>query len=1138
MYSRFRSAAATAVALVLAVSATSAHAQVRTFDIPAQPAVSAIPELARQGQVQILASARDLKNVRTPAIKGEMEVRAALRRLIAGTGLQIASDNGQTITLRSGGGPGGARTTGAARTIGKGEVTGRVYDTTTGEYLRDAVIDAVAVNGEARSATSGEGGTYRISDLPAGPAKVTVRFTGYAGQTSTVAIRSGQMAKLDFNLKAPGQQPTKNGDIMVIGARESGARELMAQRRELQIADVLSTEAYGDIAGGNPAEFLKYMPGVDVDGTNGTSLYAYLRGLPAEFTRTQLNGMDIVSANANAPTGYSNAAAAARIFSFESISMSAIDSVTTYKTVGADQNADAPAGIIDLRTKHAYDRKKPLFVVSLEGFTHENMLDGYRHTGPDQPGGWGSKRFLPNASLFYSNSFFDHKLGVTFSLAYNDQYIEREQITMNRQYTQSAKAPYPMEFYSMEGYMSGRETQRRTGSLVLDYKANDNLSFSLIGLVYRGDVYQHQSTVTATADTSKGAVGLLNLDGGAATAQDALSGFQTKQSATATTISSVAATQYKVNNGNVFAPSFTWDKGDWHVDGYFAYSDTHSYYDAPHKGQVTSGPTITSTGNFQAVKGSSSLYNTDWAITQISGPDWSNPGSYSISGTPSITLTSGAYGKINQKSGGLNASYDGHLGKMPVSVKTGFKITDTSYEFGNDATSTYTYTGPLSNAEFLKQVVSPYISGIWNKTDFSVTSLSGSAYIPQVDLSRLWDMYSQNPGEWKNATTAANYATANYTGTTKFEENLKAVYAMVTAEPVSKLQIRGGLRGEWYGDTAYVYQSLPAAQVKAYTPDGASAKCAITASTGIATTIPCVDYQFSGGVSKVKGSYFKLFPSASLRYTFGDSTDLQAGYSNTVLRPGVDAIGSSPSESLTGSTTGGPLLSVPNPSLTPAMSDNFSVRLSRYFKSVGLFNLGFYYNRIKGLAVEQEYSADEAAKIPALAPYATDPAYANYAFSTYIQEDLTTIKGIEASFQHSFSWLPSPFDGLSVRGAFMHNEPNHPITRVGNNIGSAAVMYEKGPVRLYVNVLWNDDKYRSDTPSWFQARTDMTISGRIKIARHWETYFTVNNVLNAPYNVIVPASANASTASAGIGSYSAINVQNGRTGTVGIRARF
>lgn len=1021
---------------------------------------------------------------------------------------------------------------------GRGGLAGQVFDPATETYLRDAVVEVETSDGQKRTITTGEAGAYRIQNLPVGTAKVTASFVGFVSEAQDVVIRADETATLNLDLQRSGRdgQAAASGEIVVSGVRDANAIELMSQRQEVQIADMLNTEAYGDIAGGNPAEFMKYMPGVDVDGSNGTSVYAYLRGLPAEFTRTQLNGMDIVSANAATATGYSSAAAAARIFNYETISMSAIDAVTTYKTTGADQNADAPAGIIDLRTKRSYDRKKPLFVVSVEGFTHENMWDSYKNIGPDT-GGWGNKRFLPNASIFYSNSFFDRRLGVMFSLGYNDQYIEREQITLDRQYTQSATAPYPMEFYRMQGQTGARRTIRRTGSLVLDFKATDKLNISLMGMGYRGNIQLHNQVTTVTADTATGTYGLRNLSGQPATAQDALSGFRSNLPGTVQSISSAASDQYKYNKGNVLAANFDWNAGSWTLDGYFAYSDSHSYYDFPSAGQVTSGPTITSTGNSQFEKASSDLTLADWTITQLSGPDWSDPASYSFTGRPAMTLTTGSYAKLSSRSGAFNARYDTEFGAVPVSFKAGFKITDISYQFGNDALYGYTYNGALTNAQFLAQAVNPGTSGITNKSNFVIKSLSGSTYIPAIDLARLLEMYRQNPGEWTSSTTAAQYATSKYRST-DVDENIKALYGMVTASITPNLQLRAGLRGEWTENDARVYQSLPLADVRAYRPSGATANCAVTASTGVATTIPCVDYQFSGGATKVKGNYFTLFPSASLKLTFGESNDLQAGYSRTILRPGVDATGSSPTENLTGSSVGGPLLVVPNPGLTPAISDNYSVRLSRYLRGVGMLNVGLYYNRINGLAVVKEYSAAEAAAIPALAAYASDPAFAGYSFSTFSQQNITTIKGIEAALQHSFTWLPAPFDGLSVRGAFMHNEPNQKIPRVGNNIGSLGIIYEKGPVRLFANLLWNDDKYRSDTPTWFQARTDLTVSGRIKLTKNLETYFTVNNLLGQPYNVVTPGSAYPSTAATNLGNHSVIYVQNGRTGTWGVRARF
>jgi iron complex outermembrane recepter protein len=89
----------------------TAWAQEKSFDVPASDAVHAIPEFARQAGLQIVAPAGGLKGITTPAIKGALDARAALKRLLLGTGLEIASDDGSVIILRKASKPGTARTT-------------------------------------------------------------------------------------------------------------------------------------------------------------------------------------------------------------------------------------------------------------------------------------------------------------------------------------------------------------------------------------------------------------------------------------------------------------------------------------------------------------------------------------------------------------------------------------------------------------------------------------------------------------------------------------------------------------------------------------------------------------------------------------------------------------------------------------------------------------------------------------------------------------------------------------------------------------------------------------------------------------------------------------------------------------------
>ncbi|AHE55199.1 TonB-dependent receptor domain-containing protein [Sphingomonas sanxanigenens] len=88
------------VAVAALFSAAPALAQQRSFDIPAQPITSAISAFGRQSGLQIVAPADGMEAVRSRAVRGRIEARAALRQLIAGTGLEIASDSDGQIVLR------------------------------------------------------------------------------------------------------------------------------------------------------------------------------------------------------------------------------------------------------------------------------------------------------------------------------------------------------------------------------------------------------------------------------------------------------------------------------------------------------------------------------------------------------------------------------------------------------------------------------------------------------------------------------------------------------------------------------------------------------------------------------------------------------------------------------------------------------------------------------------------------------------------------------------------------------------------------------------------------------------------------------------------------------------------------------
>ena len=97
----YKTGLACSAAIVLAAGLSSpAFAQQRSFNLPAQAAAPAISQFARQAGLQVVAPADGLEGVRAKSVTGVLDARVALRQLIEGTGLEIASDTGGVIILK------------------------------------------------------------------------------------------------------------------------------------------------------------------------------------------------------------------------------------------------------------------------------------------------------------------------------------------------------------------------------------------------------------------------------------------------------------------------------------------------------------------------------------------------------------------------------------------------------------------------------------------------------------------------------------------------------------------------------------------------------------------------------------------------------------------------------------------------------------------------------------------------------------------------------------------------------------------------------------------------------------------------------------------------------------------------------
>lgn len=80
-------------------AAGTAEARPQRFDVPAQPAATAIRTFSQQAGIQVLVAGAAVKGRTARALRGRSEVRPALERLLTGSGIRVLSFDGSVAVL-------------------------------------------------------------------------------------------------------------------------------------------------------------------------------------------------------------------------------------------------------------------------------------------------------------------------------------------------------------------------------------------------------------------------------------------------------------------------------------------------------------------------------------------------------------------------------------------------------------------------------------------------------------------------------------------------------------------------------------------------------------------------------------------------------------------------------------------------------------------------------------------------------------------------------------------------------------------------------------------------------------------------------------------------------------------------------
>jgi len=170
---------------------------------------------------------------------------------------------------------------------------------------------------------------------------------------------------------APQGQASEVDEVVVTGFRSSliAARDL--KRNAVGTQDVIVAEDIAAFPDLNLAESLQRVPGVAITRDAGEGRQISLRGLGPDFTRTQLNGMEVLG---NTSSGFDNRGSVSRTRSFDySLFASELfNRVTVEKFYAAEQDEGGIGGTIGLTTARPFDYAGPRLVLGAKAQTNSN----------------------------------------------------------------------------------------------------------------------------------------------------------------------------------------------------------------------------------------------------------------------------------------------------------------------------------------------------------------------------------------------------------------------------------------------------------------------------------------------------------------------------------------------------------------------------------------------------------------------------------------------------------------------------------------------------------------------------------------------------------------------------------------------
>ncbi|MBO9558379.1 MAG: TonB-dependent receptor [Caulobacter sp.] len=1050
MNSRYSVLSCGAAVIALAIAAP-AVAQDRIFDIPAQSAVRAIPELARQGQVQIVAPARHLDGIMTPAVKGRMDVRTALSRLIAGTPLRIDSDDGQIITLKS-------TLQGASDNPaqGVGGVRGRILNTATGEYVRNAEI---RVEGTNIVAFSEDGGDFRLTNVPAGDVTIVVKYTGLEETRAVASVAAGQTATVAFELR-PQSYAARDSEveaITVAAKREGQAAAIMERRASTNAKNVVAADNFGALTMGDVGEFMKNMPGLSLDYTEVDATAVRIGGLDPKYSTFTTDGARMATATSNNNNGRQN--------SFEQMSITGIDSIELNNTLQASMDADAPGGSINMRSKYAFQRSSRLLRFQLGGVATSDSSLARKYLPDDEK----HATIYPSAQVGYADVFLEGRLGVAFNASYNANYVEQDRIQTDWSYLANGRVlPYQVMWRP-----GPKLTHRQAANLSVDFKINDQWALSLRSTYSFYDVeYFNQYTylIFGTATATQ------------ATADSTPTHIVVNPNGTNTRLHTQYSHRYAGTPSWLFAPKLEYRGDTWEALLRGSYSSSQFNFRDNSKGFFQRTDSYLTRIGFTLDR--ASMDSNEWLLQQTAGRSWSDPTNFNRDddiGNNIRTAESDAQNQMYGLNFDLKKKLD--LGAVQLKVLAGATYRTNVWKTNEGSYQQFQYVGPTHDlTQKAPEAVIPWTRNYnFHIQGFDAGNLNAQDWRADSNYA-VYDIYREHP-DYFVPDTVGNLK-RRLDNNKKVGEEVNAAYFEMQPR-VGKAQFDLGLRYEKTKTDARIADIRPAKDVTA---------------AGLSTsTVEGLLYQYRNGTYTTRhGEYDDWFWSGGAKYDFTKKLVGQLAFSQSILRPDYGNLGGVVAVDDTNQ-----IVTVPNPLLKPEHSTKYFASLQYYLEPSGVVGVSAYQLEVKDMQVTGYEFSD-----PTQVGYSPDD-YPGYRYRSATNLPGVSInRGVTLEYDQQMTFLPGALRGLGLRGSVTLIDPDGIRVNMPKTAANWGLRYSYGKFdfQLTGNA---QGKYRtsalSATPTtspngvlYHDARQLWNISASYKIDSRFEVMLAGRNIFNAP----------------------------------------